>query len=70
MKIKIENHNENAARVFEYPGTITQFIKIHFGVWGFYKVIKAAADRFEIIDVFTGEHVHTVTKAKKGNAIQ
>ena len=70
MKIKIENHNENAARVFDYPGTITQFIKIHFGAWGFYKVIKAGADVFQIFDVFTGEHVHTVTKAKKGDAIQ
>jgi hypothetical protein len=69
MKIKIENHEDKTARVFDYPGTVTQFIKIHFGAWGFYKVSKTAPDHFEIIDAFTGEHLHTVTKAKKADAL-
>lgn len=66
MKIKIIDHENGAARVIDYPGTVLLFIQVHFGAWGFYKVVKTARDHFEIYDKFTCAHVHTVTKAKKG----
>ncbi len=70
MYIKIENHDEKNARVIDYPGSISLFIKIHFDAWGFYQVIKAGADRYNIIDKFSGIHVHTISKAKKGDITQ
>lgn len=70
MYIKIENHNENTSRVIDYPGSITLFIALHYGAWGFYKVLKAGANHYKIIDKFSGEHLHTVTKAKKGDMKQ
>ena len=66
MKIKIENHENNTTRVIDYPGTILQFMKIHFCAWGFYKVVKTGAGAYAVYDKFTGAHVDTVTKAKKG----
>lgn len=69
MKIKIENHSENTTRVIDYPGTVLFFVKVHYLSWGFYRVLKAGADHFEIYDTFTGAHVDTVTKAKKGDIL-
>ena len=70
MKIKIENHENNTTRVIDYPETVLFFVKVHYLSWGFYKVLKAGRDHFEIYDAFTGQHVDTVTKAKQGDITQ
>lgn len=65
MFIKIENHDDNTTRVIDYPGTILQFVKIHFCFFGFYKVEKAGGNKYLISDKFANKHLYTITKAKK-----
>lgn len=67
MKIKIENHSENNTRVIDYPGTLLQFIKIHFVFFGFYRVEKAGSNKYLISDKFENKHLYTISKAKKGD---
>ena len=69
MKIKIENHDDGTTRVIDYPGTVLQFMKIHFCAWGFYQVIRTGADSYRVIDKFSGAHVNTISKAKKGDIL-
>lgn len=63
MKIKITNHQENTTRVIEYPFTLLQFIKIHWGAWGFYRIEKAAANVYNVYCKLDGAHVYTACKA-------
>ena len=67
MYIKIENHQENTIRVIDYPGTVLQFVKIHFLFFGFYRVEKAGSNKYLIFDKFENKHVDTITKARKGD---
>ena len=67
MYIKIENHQENTTRVIDYPGTVLQFVKIHFLFFGFYRVEKAGSNKYLIFDKFENKHVNTITKARKGD---
>ena len=63
MKIKLENHQDGSVNVREYPFTVAQFIKIHFGAWGFYRIEKAAVNVYNVFCKFDGAHVYTVSKA-------
>ena len=65
MFIKIENHDENTTRVIDYPGTVLQFVKIHFQFFGFYRIEKAGSNKYLIFDKFENKHVNTISKAKK-----
>lgn len=67
MYIKIENHPENTTRVIDYPGTVLQFVKIHFLFFGFYRVEKTGSNEYQIYDKFENKHVNTITKARKGD---
>lgn len=67
MLIKIENHAESSERVIEYPGTVLQFVKIHFLFFGFYRIEKAGSNKYLIFDKFENAHVYTISKAKKGD---
>ena len=67
MYIKIENHAENTARVIDYPGTVLQFVKIHFLFFGFYRIEKAGSNKYLIYDKFENKHVNTISKANKGD---
>lgn len=70
MKIKIENHKENTTRVIEYPLTLLQFVKINFAMWGaIYGIEKAGANKYEIFNGFDGEHIYTVSKARKNDPV-
>lgn len=69
MKIKIENHENSATRVIDYPGTVLQFMKIHYLAWGFYQVIRTGTDAYAVYDKFSGAHVDTISKAKKGDIL-
>lgn len=65
MNIKIENHDENNTRVINYPGTILQFVNVHFTFMGFYRAVKIRRDCFQIFDKFENKHVYTISKAKQ-----
>lgn len=68
MYIKIEDHSPvsgQPVRVIDYPGTILQFVKIHFLFFGFYRVEKAGTNKYMIYYKLDGQHVYTVSKAKK-----
>lgn len=67
MYIKIQNHQENTTRVIDYPGTVLQFVKIHFLFFGFYRVEKTGSNEYQIYDKFENKHVNTITKARKGD---
>ena len=67
MLIKIENHDENTTRIIDYPGTVNQFVQIHFLFFGFYKVVKTGRDKYEIYNKFDNVHCNTISKAKKGD---
>lgn len=62
MKIKIHNYETNAARVIEYPGSMSLFINVHYSAWGFYGVTKAGRDHYIITDKFTGEIIDEITR--------
>lgn len=65
MKIKIVDHDKNTTRIIDYPGTVLQFVKIHFLFFGFYRVEKAGSNKYLIYDKFENKHVNTISKAKK-----
>ena len=67
MYLKIENHAENTTRIIDYPGTVLQFVKIHFMFFGFYRVEKAGTNKYMIYDKFENKHINTISKAKKGD---
>lgn len=67
MNIKIENHRENTIRVIDYPGTLLQFVKIHFLFFGFYRIEKAGSNKYLISDKFENKQLYTISKAKKGD---
>ena len=69
MKIKIYDCAANTARVIEYPLTLLQFIKIHWGAWGFYRIEKAGANCYNIFSKFDGAHVYTACKAGKNEPV-
>ena len=69
MKIKIEDHSENTTRVIDYPFTLLQFIKIHWGAWGFYRVEKISANAYNVFCKFDGAHVYTASKAGKNEPV-
>ena len=63
MKIRIHNLENTSVREIDYPGSVSLFVKVHYGAWGFYKVIRTARDRFTIVDAFTGEIIEYISKA-------
>ena len=65
MYIKIENHDDNTTRVIDYPGTVLQFVNIHFTSFGFYRALFIRRDCFQVYDKFANQHLYTITKAKK-----
>lgn len=63
MKIRIHNLETVTVREIDYPGSVSLFVKVHYGAWGFYKIIRTARDHFTIVDAFTDEIIEYVSKA-------
>lgn len=70
MKIKIVDHAKSETRVFEYPLTLAQFVKINFSMWGgIYGTEKTGANVYEVFDGFDGCLIYTVSKARKSDPV-
>ena len=69
MKIKIIDHAENTARVIEYPFTVSQFVKIHWGAWAYYRIEKAGPTTYNIFSGFDDSHLYTVSKARASDPV-
>lgn len=63
LKISIYRNGENNFHEIDYPGTIKQYIALHFAGFGFYSVYRHRAGRYDVTDTFTGELLYTVEKA-------
>ena len=62
MKFTINNINENTTKTIETPFTFKQWLSIHFGAWGFYKIEQIDKKHYKIYDSFTKELQYTITK--------
>ena len=69
MKIKIEYHDQGTYSVREYPYTLLQFVKIHWGAWGFYRIEKTGTNEFKIYDKFDGILRYTASRAGKNEPL-
>ena len=67
MNIKIEDHEKQNTRVIIYPGTVLQFVKVHFIYMGLYQVEKIGTNAYTVYDKWDRKHVYTISKAKKGD---
>lgn len=62
MKFTINNVIENTTKTVETPFTFREWLSIHFGAWGFYKVVKIDSKHYEIYDKFSNVLQYTITK--------
>ena len=62
MKFRINNINENTTQTIETPFTLKQWLSIHFGAWGFYKIEQIDKKHYNIYDAFSKELQYTITK--------
>jgi hypothetical protein len=60
MKFTLINHEKQTEEVVDTPFTIKQWMSVHFGSWGFYKVTQVNKKEYEITDKFSGELAYTV----------
>lgn len=63
MYIKIVNHQENTARIIDYPGDLKTFLWAHS--FGIFNIIKEKPGIYSFMDRFTGEIVDTISKPGK-----
>lgn len=60
MKFTLINYEKNTEEVVDTPLTLKQWLSIHFGAWGFYRIIQASKKQYDVTDKFTGELVYTI----------
>ena len=65
--LQLVNHHGGTVEKIETPLTLREFISIHWGAWGFYKVMKAGPNMYMIFDSFSNKHCYTIGKIKKGD---
>ena len=61
QQIKIFNHVKNTESITITPLTIKQWLSIHFGAWGWYKIIKESKNKYLIYDKFDNKINYTLT---------
>lgn len=59
-KFILINHETNARETIETPLTVKQWIAIHFGAWGFYRITKTTPKEYTITDKFNGVLCYTI----------
>ena len=69
MYIKIENRQENTARVIEYPFNVLQFLKINLLWSGIYRAESVGVNTYNVYCKLDGSHVYTVSKARKSDSV-
>lgn len=60
MKVTTIKANNEKSEVFTFL-TPKQYLGLNFGGWGFYKVIKVSALKYQIFDKFENAVVYTIT---------
>lgn len=64
MKFTLINYDKNTEEVVDTPLTLKQWMAIHFGAWGFYKITQTSKKQYEITDKFSGELAYTIKGGK------
>lgn len=60
MKVTCKNFETGALTTKYTPFTPKQYLSINFAGWGFYKVVKLSALRYEVIDRFDGSTAYEI----------
>ena len=61
QEIKIFNHLDNKESITITPLTVKQWLSIHFGAWGWYKVIRLTKNKYQVFDKFDNKLNYTLT---------
>ena len=64
MKFTLINHEKQTEEIVDTPFTLKQWMSVHFGAWGFYKIAQVNNKQYEITDKFSGELAYTIKKGR------